>query len=137
MYEEELKMRYLVGAALLIVAILLVLFGVQNPQPVSVRFLWLSTEDLSLSLVIVLAAICGAVLVGLLNLWGSIRRGVRGLRERRERTALETRARDLEQKISALEQEKASLMGGASAVEKPAMAEKPAVAEKPVAPGEP
>ena len=124
-------MRYLISAALLIVAVLLVLFGVQNPQPVSVRFLWLATQDLSLSLVIVIAAICGAVLVGLLNLWGSIRRGVRGLRERRERTALETRARDLEQKIAALEQENTSLKGTASAVEKSA------VADKPVAPGAP
>ncbi len=123
-------MRYLISAALLIVAILLVLFGVQNPQPVTVRFLWLSTQDLSLSLVIVIAAIFGAVLVGLLNLWGSIRRGVRGLRERRERTALETRARDLEQKVAVLEQENAGLKGGASAVEKPALA------DKPVAPGD-
>jgi len=123
-------MRYVISAALLIVAILLVLFGVQNPQPVTVRFLWLSAQDLSLSLVIVIAAIFGAVIVGLLSLWGSIRRGVRGLRERRERTALETRARDLEQKVSVLEQENASLKGGASAVEKPALA------DKPVAPGD-
>ena len=129
--KGDLKMRYLISAALLIVAVLLVLFGVQNPQPVSVRFLWLTTQDLSLSLVIVIAAIFGAVLVGLLHLWGSIRRGVRGLRERRERTALETRARDLEQKIAALEQENTSLKGTASAVEKPA------VADKPVAPGAP
>src|SRR5262245_42365654 len=102
-------MRYLIGTALLIVAVLLVLFGVQNPQPVTVRFLWLATQGLSLSLVIVIAAISGAVLVVLLSLWGSIRRGVRGLRERRERTALETRARDLEQKVATLEQENASL----------------------------
>jgi hypothetical protein len=86
---------------------------------------------LSLSLVIVLAAICGAVIVGLLNLWGGIRRGVRGLRERRERTALETRAHDLEQKIAALEQENASLKSSANAVEKPA------VTDKWVAPGDP
>ncbi|HET9224597.1 MAG TPA: lipopolysaccharide assembly protein LapA domain-containing protein [Roseiflexaceae bacterium] len=124
-------MRYLIGAALLIVAVLLVLFGVQNPQPVSVRFLWLATEDLSLSLVIVLAAICGAVLVGLLHVWGSIRRGVRGLRDRRERTALETRAQGLEQKIATLEQENASLKERASAVEQPT------VADTPVAPAEP
>jgi uncharacterized integral membrane protein len=124
-------MRYLIGAALLIVAVLLVLFGVQNPQPVTVRFLWLAAQGLSLSLVIVIAAIFGAVLVGLLNMWGSIRRSVRGLRERRERTALETRARDLEQKIAALEQENASLKGRASAVEKPA------VADTTIAPGDP
>ena len=128
--KGDLTMRYVISAALLIVAILLVLFGVQNPQPVTVRFLWLSAQDLSLSLVIVIAAIFGAVIVGLLSLWGSIRRGVRGLRERRERTALETRARDLEQKVSVLEQENASLKGGASVVEKPALA------DKPVAPGD-
>jgi uncharacterized integral membrane protein len=124
-------MRYLIGAALLIVAVLLVLFGVQNPQPVTVRFLWLVAQDLSLSLVIVIAAICGAVLVGLVSLWGSIRRGVRGLRERRERTALETRTRDLEQKIAALEQENASLKGRAGAVAEPAVADKPAAADDP------
>src|SRR5262245_41530699 len=128
--KGDRPMRYVISAALLIVAILLVLFGVQNPQPVTVRFLWLSAQDLSLSLVIVIAAIFGAVLVGLLSLWGSIRRGVRGLRERRERTALETRARDLEQKVAVLEKENTSLKGGASAVEKPALA------DKPVAPGD-
>ena len=130
-------MRYLIGTALLIVAVLLVLFGVQNPQPVTVRFLWLAAQDLSLSLVIVIAAICGAVLVGLLNLWGSIRRGVRGLRERRERTALEARTQGLEQKIAALEQENASLKGTASAVEQPAAADKPVAPAEPSTPAKP
>ena len=39
-------MRYVIGAALLIVAVLLVLFGVQNPQPVTVRFLWLAAQEI-------------------------------------------------------------------------------------------
>jgi|SoiMetStandDraft_2_1073263.scaffolds.fasta_scaffold221291_1 uncharacterized integral membrane protein len=130
-------MRYLISAALLMVAVLLVLFGVQNPQPVTVRFLWFATQDLSLSLVIVIAAIFGAVLVGLLHLWGSIRRGVRGLRERRERTALETRARDLEQKVATLEQENTSLKGRASAVEMPTVADKPVVPDELPTPAKP
>src|SRR5262245_39577139 len=132
--KGELMMRYLIGGALLVVAVLLVLFGVQNPQPVSVRFLWLATEDLSLSLVIVLAAICGAVLVGLLHLWGSIRRGVRGLRDRRERTALETRAQGLEQKVATLEQENTSLKERASAAEKSTVADTPVAAAEPSTP---
>jgi uncharacterized integral membrane protein len=127
-------MRYLIGAALLVVALLLVLFGVQNPQPVTVRFLWLAAQNLSLSLVIVIAAIFGAALVGLLNLWGSIRRGVRGLRERKERTALEVRARDLEARVAALEQENAGLKAKPAASEKPATTEKPAAGEKPPEP---
>ena len=124
-------MRYVIGAALLIVAVLLVLFGVQNPQPVTVRFLWLAARDLSLSLVIVIAAICGATLVGLVNLWGSIRRSVRGRRERKERGALETRARELEQKLAALEQEHAALKAKPAAAEKPAAPAPPATTAKP------
>ena len=105
-------MRYVVVAAALAVAVLLVLFGVQNPQLVTVRFLSFTAGDLSLSVVIIVAAIFGAALVGLLSMLGAIRRGVRGRRERKERVGLEAR-------VAALEKENAALKGGAPA-EKPA-----------------
>lgn len=101
--------RYLVLIPLLIIALLLVLFGVQNTQQVTVRFLALSVENLSVSLVIVVAAICGALLVGLLNIWGGVQRSLRQRREQKERAELATRNGELQKRVAELERELAAL----------------------------
>jgi uncharacterized integral membrane protein len=112
--------RYLIFIPLLLLALLLVLFGVQNTQVVSVRFLNYSVENLSVSLVIVIAAICGALLVALLNIWSGIQRTLRGRRAARERSDLETRNRELQKRVAELERENQALKGGAPTPQEPA-----------------
>jgi cell division protein FtsB len=100
----------------------LVLFGVQNTQLVTVRFLSYSVENLSVSLVIVIAAICGALLVALLNVWSGVQRTLRGRRATRERNDLEARNRDLQKRVAELERENQTLKSSAPAPQEPAQA---------------
>jgi uncharacterized integral membrane protein len=120
--KEKLMIRYLIFIPLLILALLLVLFGVQNTQVVTVRFLNYSVENLSVSLVIVIAAICGALLVALLNVWSGIQRTLRGRRTARERSDLEARHRELQKRVAELERENQALKGAAPAPPEPAKA---------------
>ena len=105
--------RYLIFIPLLILALLLVLFGVQNTQVVTVRFLSFSVESLSVSLLIMIAAISGALLVGLLNLWSGVQRTIRSRREGKERSSLEARNRELQTRVAELERENATLKASA------------------------
>ena len=102
-------MRTVVLIFMLVVAILLVIFGAQNTQLVSVHFLMIDTGYVSLSLVIVISAVIGAVLASLITVWGRIRRGFRGRRADQQRADLETRGVDLETRVAALERENAEL----------------------------
>lgn len=102
-------MRIFIPVVMLLLALLLVIFGAQNTQPVNVRFLGIETGTISLALVIVLSAIVGAVLSGLFGAWFQIRYGIRNWRAKKQRTSLETRNSELEQRVSALESENASL----------------------------
>lgn len=106
-------MRYLVLIPLLLLAVLLVLFGVQNTQQVSLRFLSYSLENLSVSLVIIIAAMFGALMVALLSLWGGVQRSFRQRRENRERFELSTRNVALQKRVAELEREVAALRGSA------------------------
>ena len=110
---EDTLMRTVVLIFTLLVAILLVIFGAQNTQLVSVRFLMVDTGSVSLALVIVISAVIGAVLVSLIGVWGSIRRGFRGRRADQQKAALETRGVDLETRVEALERENAELRAAA------------------------
>ena len=92
-------MRWLILLPILVVALLLVTFGVQNTQLVTVRFLSFEARDLSASIVIILSAIGGALLAGMLGVWNSIQHGLRdqspaperaGRRFRREEVKLGT-----------------------------------------------
>ena len=105
-------LRYFVLIPLLMIAVLLVLFGVQNTQLVTLRFLSYSFENLSVSLVIIIAAIFGAVLVGLLNMWSGVQRSLRQRRENRERSELHSRNGALQKRVAELERENAALRGG-------------------------
>jgi uncharacterized integral membrane protein len=106
---EDTLMRTVVLIFVLLVAILLVIFGAQNTQLVSVHFLMIDTGSVSLSLVIVISAVIGAVLASLITVWGSIRRGFRGRRADQQKADLEARSVDLETRVAALERENAEL----------------------------
>jgi putative membrane protein len=102
-------MRIFIPIVMLILALLLVIFGAQNTQAVNVKFLGVETGMASLALVIVISAIFGAVLTGLLGLWIRIRYGLRSWRANKQRASLEARNRELEQRVAALESENANL----------------------------
>jgi lipopolysaccharide assembly protein A len=102
-------MRIFIPVVMLLLALLLVIFGAQNTQAVNVRFLGIETGTISLALVIVISAIIGAVLTGLFGIWYRVRYGIQNWRAKKQRTSLETRNSELEQRIAALESEKASL----------------------------
>jgi uncharacterized membrane protein YciS (DUF1049 family) len=106
-------MRTVVLIFLLLIAILLVTFGAQNTQLVSVHFLMIDTGYVSLSLVIVISAVIGAVLASLIGVWGSIRRGFRGRRAGQQKAELEARGAELETRATALERENAELRAAA------------------------
>ncbi|MFL5803312.1 MAG: lipopolysaccharide assembly LapA domain-containing protein [Roseiflexaceae bacterium] len=102
-------MRIFIPIVMLILALLLVIFGAQNTQAVNVKFLGVETGMASLALVIVISAVFGAVLTGLLGLWIRIRYGIRSWRANKQRASLEAHNRELEQRVAALESENANL----------------------------
>jgi uncharacterized integral membrane protein len=95
-------MRVFMFILMTVLSVMLVLFGVQNPQPVEVRFLTFTSGPISLSLVMILAVIAGATLVGLFTGYSGIRHS---LRERR----LSRLQADLERRIAQLEKENKQL----------------------------
>jgi uncharacterized integral membrane protein len=102
-------MRTVVLILMVVVAILLVIFGAQNTQLVNIQFLMINSGSVSLSLVIVISAVIGAVLVSLITLWGSIRRRFRGRRGDQQQVDLQARSIALESRVAALEDENAAL----------------------------
>ncbi len=95
-------MRVIMFILMTVLAVMLVLFGVQNPQPVEVRLLMFTSGPISLSLVMILAVIAGATLVALFTGYSGIRHS---LRERR----LSKLQVELEQRIAQLEKENENL----------------------------
>lgn len=112
-------LRALIGFLAAVLALALVIFGVQNTQLVEIRFLGFTTGRLSLSLVVIAAAIVGGAIIWLIGLWGAAQRGIRQMREK-------ARTKELEAKVAKLEQENAGLRAPAA---KPAAA--PATASPP------
>jgi uncharacterized membrane protein YciS (DUF1049 family) len=106
-------MRTVILIFTLLVAILLVTFGAQNTQLVNVHFLMIDTGYASLSLVIVISAVIGAVLASLIGVWSSIRRGFRGRRANQQKADLEARSIDLQARVAALERENTELRAAA------------------------
>lgn len=100
-------MRTLILIMGLTVAVLLVIFGVQNTQPVYISFLGLTSRGISLSLVIVIAAVVGAMLATLVNLWDRLQRGW-GQRHAAD-PAEAARVTQLEARLDELERENAEL----------------------------
>lgn len=106
-------MRVLVFVLMTILSVMLVLFGVQNPQPVEVRFLTYTSGPVSLSLVMILAVIAGALLVGLFMGYSGLRSSLRTRRLSKQQVALE-------QRVAALQEENAQLRGRTPKPEAPA-----------------
>ena len=94
-------MRWLILLPILVVALLLVTFGVQNTQLVTVRFLTFEARDLSASIVIILSAIGGALLAGMIGVWNSIQHSLRDRRASKQRAQLEARVAELEKQLAA------------------------------------
>jgi uncharacterized integral membrane protein len=94
-------MRWLILLPILALALLMVIFGVQNTQLVTVRFLSFEARDLSASIVIILSAIGGALLAGMLGIWNSVQHSLRGRRDAKQRSQLEQRIADLERQLAA------------------------------------
>src|SRR5512141_2672310 len=94
-------MRWLILLPILVVALLLVTFGVQNTQLVTVRFLSFEARDLSASIVIILSAIGGALLAGMIGVWNSVQHGLRARRASKQRAQLEQRIAELERQLAA------------------------------------
>jgi uncharacterized integral membrane protein len=109
---EDSLMPIVILILMLIVAMLLVVFGAQNTQLVNIHFLMIDTGYVSLSLVIVISAVIGAVLASLLTVWGSIRSGFRGRRANKQQADLAARSGELETRVAALERENAELRAG-------------------------
>jgi uncharacterized integral membrane protein len=118
--------RALIGIVLAALSICLVIFGVQNTQPVQIQFLSLVTERISVSLLVIGAVILGAALMWLLGLWGAAQRTLRLRRDAKERATLTTRNKELEAKISALERELTTFYPGGKPAESKPTASKPA-----------
>lgn len=97
--------RTIYGVILAVLAIGLVIFGVQNTQAVRIQFLTFTSEQLSLSLVVIGAVILGAALMWLSSLLGAAQRGLQLRKVTKERMTLATRNVQLENRINALEQE--------------------------------
>lgn len=104
--------RAFIGIVAAALSVGLVIFGVQNTQPVQIQFLGFTTERLSLSLVVIGAVILGAALMWLIGLWGAAQRSLRLRREVRERTMLAARNKELEAKVTSLERELATFYPG-------------------------
>jgi uncharacterized integral membrane protein len=96
--------RALIGIVAAAMSILLVIFGVQNTQPVQLQFLTFETQQISLSLVIIIAVVCGAALMWLFGLYGAAQRSMRLRREVKERLQLSARNAELERKLASFEQ---------------------------------
>jgi lipopolysaccharide assembly protein A len=59
--------------AALAFGILVAIFAVQNSMPITVGFLWLSMENVAVSVVILVSAALGAVITGLFGLGREVR----------------------------------------------------------------
>lgn len=95
--------RALIGIVAAAMSILLVIFGVQNTQPVQIQFLTFETQQISLSLVIITAVVFGAAFMWLFGLYGAAQRSMRLRREVKERLQLAARNAELERKLASLE----------------------------------
>lgn len=98
-------LRAVIGVVLAALAVCLVIFGVQNTQAVQIQFLGFTTEQISVSLLVIGAVIIGAALMWLVGLWGTAQRSLRLRREAKERTTLAARNRELELKVASLEKQ--------------------------------
>jgi uncharacterized integral membrane protein len=84
-------MKYLIFAVVAVVVLVLTTFGIQNPFPVTIRFLRWQTEAVPLYAVMLVSVLLGIALTSLLGLPARIQRGreMRRLRAELDRQATE------------------------------------------------
>jgi uncharacterized integral membrane protein len=95
--------------AALIFGIVIALFAVQNSSPTTIRFLWLSAENVAVSVLIMISAALGALVTLMFGLGREVRLGWGRRRSRRTIAAHEKHIADLEKQIEQLTSEKATL----------------------------
>jgi uncharacterized integral membrane protein len=84
--KEHDVMKYLIGLVVVALVIVLATFGIQNPFPITVRFLQFQSTAVPLYLIIMLSAVIGIVVSALLGVPGLIRRRIE-LRRLRQQVA--------------------------------------------------
>jgi uncharacterized integral membrane protein len=84
--KEHDVMKYLIGLVVVALVIVLATFGIQNPFPITVRFLQFQSAAVPLYLIIMLSAVIGIVVSALLGVPGLIRRRIE-LRRLRQQVA--------------------------------------------------
>ncbi len=92
-------MRYLVLVVVAALVLLLSTFGVQNPFPVSVRFLSWQSGNVPLYIIILISALVGILLATLLGLPGQIQRRLEARRLRQRVGELEQQVSDLKARL--------------------------------------
>ena len=95
--------------AALIFGIIIALFAVQNSSPTTIRFLWMSAEDVAVSVLVMICAALGALVTLMFGLGREVRFGWGRRRTRRTISGQEKRIADLEKAVEQLTAEKAAL----------------------------
>ena len=95
--------------AALAFGILVAIFAVQNSMPITIGFLWLSMENVAVSVVILVSAALGALITGLFGLGRELRYRLRGRSSRRVVQAREQQVAELEQTVERLTRERAEV----------------------------
>jgi len=95
--------------AALIFGIVIALFAVQNSSPTTIRFLWLSVENVAVSVLVMICATLGALVTLMFGLGREVRLGWGRRQARRAIAAHEKQIADLEKAVEQLTAEKAAL----------------------------
>jgi len=95
--------------AALAFGILVAIFAVQNSMPITVGFLWLSLENVAVSVVILVSAALGALITGLFGPGREVRHRLRGRSSRRAVEARERQIAELEETVERLTRERAEV----------------------------
>ena len=95
--------------AALIFGIVIALFAVQNSSPTTIRFLWLSVENVAVSVLVMICAALGALVTLMFGLGREVRLGWGRRRSRRTIAAHEKHIADLEKSVEQLTAERAAL----------------------------
>ena len=95
--------------AALAFGILVAIFAVQNSTPITIGFLWLSMENVAVSVVILVSAALGALITGLFGLGREVRHRLRGRSSRRAVQARERQIAELEETVERLTRERAEV----------------------------
>jgi uncharacterized integral membrane protein len=94
-------MKYLVGFAVIVLVVVLATFGIQNPFPVSIRFLQFKSAAVPLYLIMLLSAVIGILVSALLSIPGRIQRRLELRRLRQQIVEQEKQIADLKVRLPA------------------------------------